>query len=211
MQRIDARFIFGLLLIGGGVIYLLQNLGLITWGPLVWAIAFAVGGLAFLSVFARDRLMWWALIPGLTLLGLAGLLTLQQIAPAQAESWGGSLFLGAIGLAFLIVYAANRQFWWAIIPGGVLLTLAVVAGVDRFAELQTGGVFFLGLGATFALVALAPNPQGPMRWAFIPAAVLAVMGLLLLVGFITAINYLWPAALILAGLFLLARAFRRRA
>lgn len=211
MRRIDARFIFGLLLIGGGVIYLLQTMGLITWGPLVWALAFAVGGLAFLSVFVRDRLMWWALIPGLTLLGLAGLLTLQQFAPAQAEDWGGSLFLGAIGLAFLVVYAANRQFWWALIPGGVLITLAVVAGLDRFAGLETGGVFFLGLGLTFAAVALVPTPQGQMRWAFIPAAVLAVMGLLLLVGFTTAINYIWPVALILAGLLLLTRALRRRA
>ncbi len=211
MRRIDARFIFGLLLIGGGVIYLLQTMGLITWGPLVWALAFAVGGLAFLSVFVRDRLMWWALIPGLTLLGLAGLLTLQQFAPAQAEAWGGSLFLGAIGLAFLVVYAANRQFWWALIPGGVLITLGVVAGLDRLAGFETGGVFFLGLGLTFAAVALVPTPQGQMRWAFIPAAVLAIMGLLLLVGFTTAINYIWPVALILAGLLLLTRALRRRA
>ena len=104
----------------------------------------------------------------------------------------------------------DRDKWWAIIPGGVLVTLAAVAGLERGTDIQTGGIFFLGLGATFILVALAPNPHGQMRWAFIPAAVLLILGLLLFVGF-HGHHYIWPLSLISAGLFLLVRAFRRRA
>lgn len=211
MRRLDPRLIFGLLLIGGGLIYLLHNLGLIHWGNLVWGAAAAVAGVIFLAIVARDRGMWWALIPGLSLLGAAGLVALDYLAPTLAAQWGGPLFLGAIGLSFWLIYALDRALWWAIIPGGVLVTLALVAGLDNREGLQTGGIFFLGLGATFLLVGVAPNPHGQQRWAFVPAAVLLVLGLLLMVGFVAAINYLWPLALIVAGLFWLLRAFRPRA
>ena len=119
--------------------------------------------------------------------------------------------MGAIGLSFWIVYLVDRAHWWAIIPGGVLVTLAAVAALDKAADGVSGGVFFLGLGATFLLVALAPNPHGRMRWGYIPAAVLLVFGALLIVGFTDALRFAAPAGLILAGGFLLLRAFRPRA
>ena len=142
---------------------------------------------------------------------MAGLIALDYLAPPLSAQWGGTLFLGAIGLSFLTIYVLEHARWWAIIPGGVLITLAAVAGLDRSADVQTGGLFFLGLGGTFILVAFAPNPHGQMRWAFFPAAVLLILGLLLFVGLQAAINYVWPVALILGGLFLILRAFRRRA
>lgn len=122
---------------------------------------------------------------------------------------GGSFVLGGIGLAFLFVYLANREFWWALIPAGVMMTLAVVVGLSSvFQGVETGGIFFLGLGLTFAIVALLPNPHGQMKWAFIPAAILGSIGLLLLLVWTAAINYLWAIGLILVGIFLLLRAIR---
>jgi hypothetical protein len=212
MRRSDGRLLVGLLLIAGGVIYLLQNLGLITWGTLVWAVVFAAGGLAFLSWLLRDRGAWWALIPGLTLLGLSGLMALDVVNPTFGDRWGGSLFLGSIALSFWIIYLRDRNFWWAVIPGGVLLTLAVVAGIENLTlPIDTGGIFFIGLGLTFLLLALLPGQGIQLRWAFIPAAALLVMGMLIGVGFERAINYLWPLALIIGGAALLWRAMRRPA
>ena len=212
MRRIDSRLIIGLLLIAGGIIYLLQNMGLITWGSLVWAAGFFIGGLVFLGWFVRDRSAWWTLIPGMALLGLGSIMALEVINPALENSWGGSLFLGSIGLSFWLIYLRDRSFWWAIIPGGVLMTLALVAGLDNVELLiDTGGIFFLGLGVTFLLVALLPTAEGRMTWAFFPAAALLVMGVLIGVGFERAINYLWPVALIIGGLVLLLRAARRPA
>ena len=210
MQRLDGRLLVGSLLIVGGVVYLLQNLGIITWGGWVWAAGFALGGLVFLGWFVRDRAAWWAIIPGMTLLGLGTIMAIDQLRPGL--DWTGSLFLGSIGLAFWLIYLRDRNMWWAIIPGGVMATLAVVAGLDEAPLLiETGGLFFLGLGATFLLVAVVPTSQGYQRWALFPAAGLVAMGLLIGVGFERAINYLWPAALIVAGLAMLLRAVRRPA
>jgi len=77
-------------------------------------------------------------------------------------------------------------------------------------RVETGGIFFIGLGLTFALVGLLPAPRGRMRWAFIPALVLLVMGLLIFAAAEQFINYLWPVALILVGLYLVFRTFRPR-
>jgi hypothetical protein len=212
MRRIDGRLIVGLLLIAAGLVYLLQNLGLITWGPVVWAAAFLVGAVVFLAIFVRDRASWWAIIPGMTLLGLGGIMVLELVNPALEATWGGSLFLGAIGLSFLVIYLRDRSHWWAVIPGGVMATLALVAGLDNLdLAFETGGIFFLGLGLTFLVVALLPANGENMRWAYFPAAALLAMGLLIGVGFERAINYLWPVALIVGGLFLLVQAARRKA
>src|SRR5689334_8317941 len=105
MKRSVTPVVLGLVLIGAGVLSLLQNLGVL--GPvagLVWALAFAAAGAAFLATFAARPAHWWALIPGSTLLGLGALVGLQELAPALAASWGGPLFLGGIGLGFGAVY-----------------------------------------------------------------------------------------------------------
>jgi hypothetical protein len=211
MKRLDMRLVVGLLLIVAGVFYLLANLSLIRWGGLVWGMGAGVAGLVFLAAVARDRTQWWFLIPGLVLAAIAALSLLDYFAPAWSAAWGGSLFLGSIGVAFWLIYALDRRMWWAIIPGGALLTLAAVAGLDQLQGIEGGGVLFLGLGLTFGLLAIAPLENGlTLRWAYIPAGILLLMGTLLLFGFSRAMGYIWPAALILGGLLLLTRAWRTR-
>lgn len=212
MRRMDARLVVGLLLIAGGVVFLLQNLGYITWGSLVWALAMVGCGLTILAAFIRSRIAWWAIIPGLTLLGLGGSLLLKTTNPAMAAAWGSSLFLGSLGLAFWLIYLRNPGMWWSIVPGGVLLTLALVAGPDDVRlPIDQGAVFILGLGLTFLLLALLPTTGRLVRWAFVPAAALLTIGVLIGVGREPALNYLWPVALIVSGLALLLRAARRQA
>jgi hypothetical protein len=94
------------------------------------------------------------------------------------------------------VYLAEKTNWWAIIPGGVLFTIAAVALMESSTTaIATGGIFFLGIGLTFALVAILPNTVGQMRWAWIPAGILVLMELLLLVAAENLINYIWPMRL----------------
>lgn len=212
MKRSYAPSAFGLLLVGLGVLFLLQNFAILTFGwDLIWAVLFGVGGVAFVAVFLNNREQWWAIIPGFTLLGLAGLLGLEAIFPESLGGWGGTLFLGAISLAFWVIFAIRRENWWAVIPGGVLLTLALVAGLAEITGGEvTGGLFFLGLAATFGLVYLLPTPEGRMKWAIIPASILGAMGVLILMATTPFINYLGPAALILVGLYLVYRSFVAR-
>jgi hypothetical protein len=116
-----------------------------------------------------------------------------------------------IGLAFWIVYFTNREYWWAVIPGGTLVTLGLVAGATSiWGGVELGGLFFVGLGLTFLLVAVLPTPQGQMKWAYIPAVVLLAMGALIWLAATSLLQYLWPLALIAAGGYLLWRAYGKR-
>lgn len=213
MKWIESRVIWGILLIMLGGLFLLQTLGIFEGVvALVWALLFGGGGLFFLFLFFSRRDYWWALIPGFTLLGLAGLIALETLLPEAGGGLGGALFLSGIGLSFWTIYFVRREYWWAIIPGGTMFTLAVVAAVSTVVDgAATGGLFFLGLALTFGLLSMVQTPQGRMRWALIPAAVLGIMGLVVFAAATPLINYLWPAALILIGLFLLLRAVGFRA
>jgi hypothetical protein len=100
----------------------------------------------------------------------------------------------------------------------VLSTLAIVAGFDELniRGIDTGGLFFLGLGGTFLLLALLTGQRGERQtWAFIPAAVLLIMGLLIGTPWLGRIWFgyldnLWPVALILVGLFWVLRNLTHR-
>ncbi len=211
MKWLESRVLWGSLLILGGVLFLLQNLGIFKLGDMFWALLLALAGVFFLSIFFQNRANWWALIPGFTLLGIALLVFTSLLFPRVANVWGGSFVLGALGLSFWVIFIIDRKNWWAIIPGGVLITLAAIAGLSQFiAGVATGGIFFFGLGITFGLVAVLPSPEGQMKWAWIPAGVLVLMGLLIMAAAGNIINYLWPAILILGGGYLLVRAFLRR-
>jgi hypothetical protein len=217
MHKFNWSIVWGVLLVAAGVLFLLQSLDIIGQSvSIVWAVLFAAGGLAFVYVFVRDRTRWWAVIPGFSLLGLGIMMAMDQIFPRLAGLWGGMLFLGAIGLSFWVVYLTDRNKWWAIIPGGTLVTLALVAGIDalpRVADTRlfdTGGLFLIGMAATFLLVALLPNQHGPMKWAFIPAAVLLVLGIFVMAQTTALIGYIWPVGLILAGVIIVWRTLSAR-
>ena len=209
MARFDMRIVWGALLIVAGLLFLAQSMGLIpsAWGAL-WAIVFGVAGLAFVAYLFVDRRQWWAIIPGLTLLGLAGVMVLSMLTPEENGGWAGAVFLGAIGLSFVIVYIMRRDFWWALIPAGALMTLALVALSSSFMiGLESGALLFIGLGVTFGIVALVPTPDGRMTWALIPAGILGVMGILIALAMGSLLNYVWPVALIIAGVYILIRGF----
>jgi hypothetical protein len=206
MIRQRWQILGGILLIAAGALFLLDSLGFVTIGVLGWALLLAAAGLAFLYLFLADREQWWALIPGCALLSVAVLLALAQWLPDLEGGWLGAIVPAGISVSFWVIFFLQREFWWAAIPGGVLLTVALVAGLSSVIEGEAvGGVLFLGLGLTFGLLGVIPTPQGRMRWAFIPAAVMVIMGLIVVAATSSFFAFLWPAALILAGLYLLAR------
>jgi hypothetical protein len=119
--------------------------------------------------------------------------------------WGGLAFLGGIGVGFWAVYIRQPTNWWAIIPGGVLLTLGFTSALsEAFNISETGGVFFVGLGLTFLLLALLAK----LRWAIIPAAVLLLFGFFLGTPFVGGFEYAWIAILLIAGIVLVVSAVR---
>ena len=205
MNKDQSRIVWGLLLVVAGVLFFLQEFQVLGSAfEYLWVVLMAAGSGAFLWIYFTKHEQWWAVIPGLTLLGLTlvGLENILQIMPGG--NWTGAVFLGCIGLAFWMVYLRNQEQWWAIIPGGVLVTLALVAGLDFLSD-WSDVIFFLGLGLTFALVALLPDQTFNTRWAFIPAGILFVLGLLLFAPFQSVLNYVWPVILVGLGIFILIR------
>lgn len=212
MRRRDITVVWGLLLVVVGIMAMLWSLDVVAfdWG-LILAAILAIGGVAFLTVYGRNRAHWWAVIPGFSLLAFAVVIGLESSASRGVRAWNGAVFLGTIGLGFWVVYIGRREFWWAVIPGGALFTLALVAGLAQTRPgMEVGGAFFLGIGLTFGLLYVL-TLQRRMVWALIPAAVCFLFGLLLVLAAVAALSYVWPALLVLAGLAVLLRGSLRRA
>jgi hypothetical protein len=207
MRRYDPRLWLGVLLVLGGLLSLLDVMGVISnGGGIFWGLILGTGGLIFLYMLINNRENWWAAFPAFTLLGLA----ISSFLPSSLSAYDGLVFFAGISLGFWWVYFTDKQRWWAIIPAGVLLTLGVVSVVDNTpSDLATGGLFFLGLGLTFILVAILPG-EGGRSWALIPGTVLLLFGALLGTPLRGVTNYLFPAVLILLGGYFVLRFFINR-
>ena len=201
-------------LIPGGVMLFLAMTTLLVdnvGGEWVGSLFLFLIGLSFLVVYLNNRTRTWALL-------VAYILGVLSIAPAMASGGGdtaayfGSVFLFAVALPFFIVYFRDEKNWWAVIPAGVMTTLAVIAGAAIAGWIQDGneGVFanaFLmgGIAATFAVVWLRHDKP----WAKVVTIVLAALGVAS-IFFASYTEIFWPVAIILVGVYLLYTAMRPR-
>ncbi|MDI3213191.1 hypothetical protein [Arthrobacter sp. AL12] len=240
MKSANTSIIAGIALMAAGVLLLLDLLGILDSAAIVWPLIFAAAGTAFVVLFVRSRDNWWAAIPGSVFLGLAAVVLATQLWAGPAAYWAGALLFLFMGAGFGAVYVRERSNWWALIPCGVMLTLALVVALPpTWQGMPVAAVLFLGLAATFVVLALVPvmpeprpgqpaaRPGQPaavagkqgdaeparMKWPLIPAAVLAMLGLIFAVQattLLTASEYFVPVLLVLAGVALLVYAYRHR-
>ena len=208
MKQNAWRIILGVVLVLLGALALLQNFANFTfegtWWGLVFALIFAGVGVGFLTtLFADRKANWWAAIPGLTLIGL-GVLIALAVLNVKPDELLPAIFLGSIGASFWVVYFSDRARWWAIIPGGVLVSLAVMLLFTNAGD-WVAAVFLGGMAITFGLVALlnAPNER-PRTWAWWPAGVLAVVAVIIATSAGPLPGIIWPILLIGAGLVMVA-------
>ena len=123
MKR-ETSLVFGILLVLGGALFLLQNLGVFGTGiDILWPILFALGGLIFLYVFVTNRTQWWAVIPGMALLGLGVMMGLDTIGLQMGRLGRLDLFGRAEPglLARLLEGAAELvgyHSWWCATDSG---------------------------------------------------------------------------------------------
>ena len=207
MKWLKSRILWGSLLVIFGILVLLENIGMVSLGAVTAAILISLGGIFFISLFLEARERWWALIPGITLLGVAIIILMSEFFPGLADNWSGMVILGGIGLSFLVIYLTDRRQWWAIIPAGVMITLGVVAGLSDTYGIDGGAIFFLGLSLTFAFLALTPTKDGKMRWAWIPALILFLISGIVFSQAMPWFQYFWPSALIIVGGYLIVKNF----
>lgn len=105
MRRYDPRLIIGVLLVLGGLLSLLDAMGVVSdGGDIFWGLVFAAGGLIFLYMLINNRENWWAAFPAFTLLGLAA----SSFLPNALEGYSGLVFFAGLSLGFWWVYSPGR-------------------------------------------------------------------------------------------------------
>jgi hypothetical protein len=213
LNEIRRGAVLGGLLVVAGILFLLSNLGVFDASGWLIGGLFCLGGLFFLSMLREGRSYWWSIIPGVVLFDLGSLIVLSSLFPGLMNRIGGAFFLGGISLAFWLIYVRIREYWWAIIPGGVLATLAAVTVVDLlpFGGMIVPATFFLGMAATFALVSLlAGRDNNQFKWAWYPTVVLGIMGCIFLFFAGNVGSIIMPAALIVLGLYMVGKTLIKR-
>lgn len=118
---------------------------------------------------SRATVLWGV---GLLILGVLLLFQnlgfLEDVIPVI---WIGLFAAG--GMAFIGIYTSRRERWWAIIPGGALLGIALLMLLEQIVPQLSkviGGALFLAiLGSSFLVVLIVSRENW---WAVIPAGVL---------------------------------------
>jgi hypothetical protein len=212
-MRLKIRDTIGVLLIIGGGLLILQNLNIFS-GDLenvIWAIVFGALGGFFLSRYFARKENWGWVIPGVSLLGI-GISNLVELVPGVGDSFSEFIILGSIGLSFVLIYLNDRMHWWALVPGGLLISLGIGSIVEAFDPIwvDSGSVLFLGLGITFLILYLIPTPYGRLKWALIPSLILIALGSAIAIGENLEIGgFVGPAIIIILGLLVLVNAIRK--
>jgi hypothetical protein len=215
MTRYRANNVWwGVLLIAGGALWLADATGVVRVSPFVVAAFFALAGIGFGYVVARDPGSWWAAIPAGALVGLGALIAFVE-GTSGVDEWGAAMLLAATGIGFLTVYLRDHDHWWALIPGGLLVAVAIIVGsIPLVSGGQGIAVVVLGLMAAFLVaLALVPVRGRRMVWPLVPAGVLAIVA-----GFLARdaadvlepFNWVPAASLLVVGLIVVIRALSHR-
>lgn len=138
------------------------------------------------------------LAPGLILIGLGVFLGIVQLTGV-----GGEAVVAVIGGAFLIAYAATRQYGF-LVPGGIMTGLGL--GIIWETQVEAGGgAVLIGLGLGFVSIYLIDalvRQSAALWWPIIPGGILAGIGILVETereGLLDELELLWPVALIVLG------------
>jgi hypothetical protein len=199
------HFLLGGLLVLLGVAALLDSLNVIPFGGVLWGALFGLGGLAFILYLIQNKTAWWAIIPGVILIGLSVIIVVSSLFPNFEGEIGGFILFFSISTAFWVVYVMNNKFWWAIIPGGVMAALALTILVGELTTFDGGGIFLFGIALTFLLLTILPGMEGNRQWPFIPAGILFVISLFAFFEDFNMSSLIWAFILIVFGGFLVVR------
>jgi len=148
----------------------------------------------FLTGFLIDRKRWGLLIPAYILIIaaveteintiLVPILLHGQSKPLLLAYSSGAGMMIMLALPFFVVYVVLKKSWWALIPAGVLTSLAVMTALPVLVSDKQNthiglysGVMCLGLAVTFAIIWLRRKTE-PTNWAKYPAAGLFVLSIL---------------------------------
>lgn len=176
MKENKHTLFWGLLLIGAGALALMQQMGTLDrYSPNLWMIVFAVVSLAgFISYALSGFRDWGWLFPAGIFGGLAMTIGMAN-TNIESAALGSPLFFGLL-IPFAAAYLLDRRGnWWALIPGGVMLFLALTTLlVDSLGGEWIGALLLFMIAVSFLTVYLNDRTR---TWALIVAYATGVLGI----------------------------------
>lgn len=202
----NGGWVWGLLLIGLGIIFLIERF--VPIGALIWPGFLAAMGVAFLAGFAVKRENWGLLIPAYICFAVAGMVWLI-IIDLLTDLLIPSYIFTAIAIPFVVVWTLRpKENWWALIPAYVMASLVGLMYVISLTppDILIPVYVLLSIAIPFLVVfALRPRQNW---WALIPGGILAAVGVSL-VAF-SSFNIILPIALITGGVLVLWAQFGKK-
>jgi hypothetical protein len=171
-----SQLFWGILLIGAGAVALLRQMGYIGQFPQqVWIAIFAVISLAGLASYAMSGWKQWGWLFPAGIFGGLAVTTALAIWNANTPAIATPLFIGLL-IPFVAAYVTDRaRNWWALIPGGVMLFLALTTLVVGTAGGDwVGSLFLFMLAASFLIVYLNNRRRS---WAVLVAYIFVVLSI----------------------------------
>ncbi|MFC1492872.1 hypothetical protein ACFL6O_02860 [candidate division KSB1 bacterium] len=211
MQSKLPGLFLGIALVIIGALFLLHNFFYIDMrAEYIVSIVFLVGSLFFYSQYVPNKYNVWGLVLGSVCLFIASAIYIGNSYWIREEMIAVVLF-GILGSSFVIGYLRNRHTWGLLIPAGAAYTIGLIVFNEesylvRY-PINSGIIFFAGIGLTFGLLYFMKNEERKLGWAVFPAVGCIVMAAI--IGMVDSYYYfediLFPVVIIAVGLFLVAK------
>jgi hypothetical protein len=167
---------WGMLLIMGGVLALAQQMGYIeSISPQMGLYSFAAISLVALVMYALSGWKEWGWLFPVGVFGGLAVTTAMAINNVNTAAVGSPIFFGLL-IPFVVAYLTDRaRNWWALIPGGVMLFLALTTLlVDSTGGEWIGSLFLFMAAFAFLVVYLNNRTR---TWALLVAYIFGVLGI----------------------------------
>jgi hypothetical protein len=167
---------WGILLIGFGLYALARTMGYeIPEDPTTWAYIFGAISLLSLIFYFLDGVKEWGWLFPAGIFGALALMMTMVSNGVESALIAAPLFLG-IGLPFVVAFFIDRaNNWWALIPAGVMLFMALLMMVvDDANGNWIGALVMFMISLSFFVVYLINRSH---TWALLVAYIMFVLSL----------------------------------
>lgn len=137
-------------------------------GSLIATYVLTAIGVVFLYIYLSERTHWWFVIPAYVLLAIGVMVGLIEVGILE-DNLIASYVMFSIAIPFFVVFARDRNLWWALIPGGIMGLIGLALLITEAAASYFVPVALIIVGAWVLVrqfarqetsVAEMPSPSG---------------------------------------------------
>lgn len=175
-----SSIILGMVLILAGLFALANQMGYLKdLSPTTWIIVFAATSiLFFVAYFASGIQSWGWLFPACIFAALSGTIAITE--STIVDEWIATLVLGSVAIPFFIAFLLDRSRKWALIPGLILIFIALVPPLaTMMRDDWVGAMIVTMIGLPFLVVYLVAPKNW---WAIIPGGIMLSIALMILLS-----------------------------